>query len=457
MWYVARSRRRALASFNALALGVFVATSQAAVADELVTLLRAVGERSSSTAEMAEFERTRAEVLGRAEEYRPRAFELLANDTLAEDRSTEGRRNAEILTGSQRDLLMQLLLAGRPARLRAHVLDVVTGDAEVAARRAALTVLARVGLAEDLDGARRIAGVDDPAGSPLAREFEAAVGGILGRDPAAAAALRVEIRDVDEGVRLQYIRGVGRSGSAHGLELLASACFDDDPQAAAILDAVAELASAMGGPFGERELGLAERMLWSSDPLVVEAAVHAAVALADPRFVERLVDLLDEPAARSRAAAARGLAALSGRSYGTDAGLWRRWYARELAWWSGSWPETRRLLEVGGRVELARALADVAPHRLFRGETMPHVLPLTWSEDATVRRLACSSLAELGAIEAAPELVDALEDSDAAVAAAAGSALRRLTGAPHESVEAWRVWLDARADVTHNYPQEMPR
>ena len=381
----------------------------------------------------------------RPEELIVPAFEILAAGVLPAAAQAPGEPAGEIaLSVRQRELLLQVLTSSEPTLLRRRVLERVTAGDPISARRAALLVLERAGTVADLDPAITLASGDGAQALFLSRELEAVVGGIFARDPRAERDLRGRL-SVEQGeLRRHLVRGIGRSASRPGIALLGASLFEGDPQIVTLLEGLADLARAVGGPFDERELDAVEHLLGAREE-ISEAAARAAGALGDRRLVPCLVELLEAPSVRARAAAHRALVELSGRSFGPEAGTWRAWYGAELAWWEGSWPALVRVLAQGEAHELAGALASAATHGLYRAEIAPPVEDLLDHESGTVVRLACTCLRQLGARPSAPLLVPLLEDEEPAVVAAAHVALQRLTGEtlPPDPV-VWRSRIDDR-------------
>jgi len=381
----------------------------------------------------------------RAGELLVPAFEILAAGVLPAAEGPGGEDTAEIaLSDRQREALLHVLMSSEPILLCRRVLERVTAADPISARRAALLVLERAGSVAYLDPAVAIASGEVPQARFLGRELEAVVGGILARDPRAERALRGRL-SVERGeLRRHLVRGIGSSASRQGIALLGASLFESDPHIVTLLEGLADLARAVGGPCGERELDAVQHLLAAREE-ISEAAARAAGALGDRRLAPALVELLEAPSVRVRAAAHRALVELSGCSFGPDAGTWRAWYDAELAWWSESWPELTRVLEQGEADELASALASAGTHALFRTEIAPPVEELLDHASNTIVRLACSCLGQLGARPSAPLLVPLLEDGDPGVVAAAHAALQRLTGVmlPPDPV-VWRSRIDDR-------------
>jgi hypothetical protein len=83
---------------------------------------------------------------------------------------------------------------------------------------------------------------------------------------------------------------------------------------------------------------------------------------------------------------------------------------------------------------------------------IPHIAPLLRDSDLFVRMCAARVLADLGTLQAVPQLIDALEDSEPTVRESAWNALRTLTGKDfkfdpqgneadrQKKVKSWREW-----------------
>jgi hypothetical protein len=119
---------------------------------------------------------------------------------------------------------------------------------------------------------------------------------------------------------------------------------------------------------------------------------------------------------------------------------WRAWLEAERTWWRDHGKPAAERLAQGDTSKLAATLRDAQKHPLAREAVVDGLLAvLTGLEDGT-KPLACASLAQLGARQAVPALIELLFEQSAEVRAAAWKALRTLTGQdlPAEP----RLWED---------------
>ena len=148
-------------------------------------------------------------------------------------------------------------------------------------------------------------------------------------------------------------------------------------------------------------------------------------------------------AARERVARdARARAALARGAHRTHAGdeRWVAWHEAEQRWFEEDAPDVLADLASEDDARVLAAVRELASHRLHRDELAEALAELLGHGTPSVRLCACSALQSLGSPLALPALVRALGDEDEAVARAAWSTLRRMTGLELPLDEA--LWLE---------------
>lgn len=172
------------------------------------------------------------------------------------------------------------------------------------------------------------------------------------RDPSALPRLREFLADPEPSVRATAARAIGWLGHTDGVpwlrtffeqagsreERLAAleGLADLDPRAAvdpakrllAERDDLLRLAAfewlALRAPEEER-MPACQRALQDANWRIAAVGVAAARRLRRRELVEALIRLLESPAARMRWESERALRELTGRCYGTETALWRKW------------------------------------------------------------------------------------------------------------------------------------
>jgi HEAT repeat protein len=170
--------------------------------------------------------------------------------------------------------------------------------------------------------------------------------------------------------------------------------------------------------------------LTSGDERRAQAAAAALAELEDPRAVPDLIALLDSSNANLRESADRALVRTAGRDFRGDRARWQAWYDAEQAWWVGAEAELLASLRSDRDVDVARALNEVAGHRLFRRELEYSLLVELGDDDPSIVATACITLGRLGSRAAAPELEALAAHADPRIAEAARVARRRIPGPP---------------------------
>lgn len=218
--------------------------------------------------------------------------------------------------------------------------------------------------------------------------------------------------------------GVGESGSAGALDVLARMLDRDRELDGMLLPQIGRLAA---NPVAGREwqVGSAVRA-FLMDP---RAGIRREAALAlgklqDSESVEDLIRLLDDDSSGVRKSALWALRAISGQDLGEDPLRWRNWYLEELQWWREVYPGYLETLRYGEPEEIGPAVSQMCLRRLFRNLMAEDLAALLEHERPEIRLRACVALRELGSMAAARELVTALTDEDEAVREAAYEALR---------------------------------
>jgi len=308
-------------------------------------------------------------------------------------------------------------------------------------RLAALECLGGCATGREVGALMRLAtpGESAPSGR-LCTALHSALLLTLERDARAFAELVPAWRIAGTALRAELLATVGERGDPAALELLAwVVTFEGEEYHRAVAETCQRLAPRACTPERLERLETLCALLSSKDAVCVQtisiALARARVEAAIPAWIE----LLESDSRGTRERARRSLEELSGLALGATRARWLAWYESECTWYD---EEAPTLLAQLGSTDDALVLAAVRTlslRHLHRDELAEALAKLLEHDTPAVRLCACSALESLGSGLALPALSAALADDDAAVARAAWSALRRLTGLDLPQDEAlWR-------------------
>jgi len=366
----------------------------------------------------------------------PQTVELLLE--VLEERSVPGVEDgdeAQLLSQPQREtILVALEDLGRSAVLPLldARLEVAEADSPVSRSRRAMGIAALGAVARPGELKRLVELARDPElggfESALGPELEDAVERATLRDTDGFAVLADLARDLDPSAAEFVLQGVGATGDARGVEVLAQLA-SGSPRLQNLVAAQVPLLGPSLEPSWNRELAGALQGGLSSDSRNLCAASAMALGeLEDFSAVPELIGLLDSEDAGLRSAAHLGLTRLLNRPASPSVGAWRHWLRVETTWLEREAP---RLFSQSRGEDVAVAVAaleELGRHRLERHRLALEVGLALAHDSASVRRAACLALTGLGSRWAAQDLHLALGDPDPSVAMAAAEALAVVTG-----------------------------
>ena len=276
--------------------------------------------------------------------------------------------------------------------------ELARGTPPEAERRAGLDLLARFGSGADLPLAFALGGpteADAPPGPELRKALEAALAGILAREPGAARTLTDSFERVSAAARDSIIAVLARSGGG-----AATALADLLGRAGGEADGLIllELGGVGRGRLPEFDPHVSERMrpyLVHSDPGLVSLAVMACTTLADDTAVPDLVVLLEDPRKNVCRATHQALLTLTGTNLTADADEWLAWLDEGLVWWNERSDPCRAAIVSGTPAEAAAALQEAARQRLFVRELVPLLQLGVRRSEPDLAKNACRALAAL--------------------------------------------------------------
>jgi HEAT repeat protein len=159
-------------------------------------------------------------------------------------------------------------------------------------------------------------------------------------------------------------------------------------------------------------------------------AVFNALAVFDEgASIPVLVDALGTDEVALRDSALIALRRITGLQLPADAARWTAYYRTEAAWFETARPRQAAVLLAGRPSEVTQAVRSYVEHRLFRSQLAADLLPLLSHSSADVRLLGIDALVQVGSRQAVSRLLDAIDDADPRVSAAARTALRSIVGA----------------------------
>jgi HEAT repeat protein len=366
----------------------------------------------------------------------PATLEVLFD--VLEQRSVPGLdegEGAQLLSRPQQETLLVALEAlGRQAVLPVvEARLAVEGDGpgpSRAARRAGLVALGAVARGGELPRLLELA-VDpvlETHDAQLDADLEDAVRRSALRDPRAFGVLAELARDLEPGALQPVLLGVGATRDPRGIEVLVELSMAEE-RVRTLAASQVPLLGAAPEPDWNRELARAlQGDLDSGSRNLRVAALIALGELEDFDAVPAMIELLGDADPGLRSAAHRGLQRLLNRAASPSPGAWRHWYRVERDWLDREAPRLFGASRGADEAAAVAALEEIGRHRLERHRlALEAGLALT-HPSAAVRLTACRVLTGLGSRWAAGDLRMALTDPDPAVAAAAGEALRAVTG-----------------------------
>jgi HEAT repeat protein len=350
----------------------------------------------------------------------------------------------QMLSSPQREILL-LALAELPSpQVLSGGFERLALSQEPAVRRLMLDVLQVAGAAAHLAELDELAlGEGEALPRPeLEESFQAALAGILRRDPRAYDQLATFHRDAPEPLADAIVRAVGDAGDTRGLSFLEHAITFRTSQLSLCASQVKRL-----GRSGDRQrdADLAQRLRWAVDPDRPEACRALFLALGELRDSEAvpiLIEFLSSADAGLAGNAHWALRRITDLEFPPLPERWSSWYESELEWFVREQDFVLRDLHSGSLSAATAAVRAISERRLWREELADELLSALQRPRTQLRAPICRALERLGVQSAAEGLVDMLDDGDPASVQAALRALTALTGRelPADSMT-WRLAL----------------
>jgi hypothetical protein len=335
----------------------------------------------------------------------------------------------ERLAPARRAAHLALLRARGPRTLAPFLERTVAATDSEAARLAALECLGGCASRDELRSLVRLAAPGQRVPSDaLCDALRAAVALTLGRDGRAFAELEAAWRSAPNALREELIAAVGERGDPAGLDFLSWVIFEERGFERAVARACVPLAPHAREPGARAALARLCTLLDSADAACVQSASAALARARVEAAVPRWIELLEHASRGIRERARRSLEEVTGLALGPTRARWEAWHVAECAWLEEKAPALLAELESEDEALVLAAVRALAGRRFHRDELAQAVEPLLLHPAADVRLYACRALEALGSPCAVLPLLGALSDEEEAVARAAASALRALTG-----------------------------
>ncbi len=328
----------------------------------------------------------------------------------------------------EQDALLQALASFGAPSIRAVAEARLRSEAPPEDRGALLRVLGRVGSSQDIALARRAAECGGADG--LEPAILEAIAGILQRDPRGVEPVRRWILESTPDLGTTVVRAAGASGCGAALPMLAGLLGYRSILDPVLISEIGRIADGAPKPIDRAVTEPVAGFLDGDDPQLVREAALALGRAEDCDSAEQLIALLGHEDRGVREAVSWALERSTGMRFRGDAVRWSSWLRVESLWFEQEGPKLPYRLRSQELGIAARALGQISQHRYRRHQLAQEAGAALENESASVRALACLTLARLASSAAIPALREALEDPDDSVIRAATGALKVLGVAP---------------------------
>jgi HEAT repeat protein len=350
----------------------------------------------------------------------------------------------QVLSEPQRELLLAALESWPPEPALACIEDELLLGVDFARTWAAIHVWSAVGAPDQWErGAALATGSLDSKrrADVLEKALEQAAQRMLRRRPECFRTFTDAYARIDPRLRLRLILGAGATGDARSSELFAHVLVTDPEHAPAALAQVQRIGRSFDARTHDALCDALREKLAHPSTTARNAAVRALGAQRDWRSIEALLELLEDPDATVRTSAEWSLKKATGLKW-RETSAWRAWHASEVRWRNERMDLIIDQLTSSSPKQVVAALGESALHPLYSSESAPWAVDALQSISVVVRTTAAEALGRLDSPIAYPALIEALQDADPGVSAAAHASLVRMSGLtlPAE-VDAWRAAL----------------
>lgn len=350
----------------------------------------------------------------------------------------------QMLSVPQRQIVLAALSRLAPAQVLAAALERAQLSREPVTRRLVLDVMGVSAGVRHLDQLVLQAMPEDGTEPQpeVVDSFQAALAGILSREPRAYDVLPAFHRDVPEVLSDAVVRAIGDAGQPRGLDCL-ERVLTFHPESIGLCASQVRRLGRSG--ILELDRSLAQRLRWAVDgarPETCRALILALGELRDYEAVPMLIDLLESEDRGTSGNAHWALKRITELEFVAAPERWRRWYESELTWFAREEDAALRALHVGSPSAAAAAARAIGERRLWREDLAQELLHALARPQPALRSPICRAIERLGVDNVTGGLVELLDDSDPESAKAAWHALVSLTGRelPADAMT-WRLAL----------------
>lgn len=355
-------------------------------------------------------------------------FELFRAEPWLADDSPEAPR-AGRLTLRHRGILLEAVRRLHPQLLAFVRERRESGGLSPRDRQDLLRLLAEVGADSDLELVFRLA-TDEPPIPRIDRLSRLALGSILRRGGPAAfrEARRLWFQDGFADSQKELLEAIELAADPEGLRTLVDLVGTVAGQDVELLRRIASLSETLPSVPGDLRLTGIRILLDPASPEGCARAARCLGRLGGSEDVPDLIELLDSEDDRIRQSALEALQSLGGCRLPEDSERWWAWHEAEQTWWDEVGSTTSEDLRAAEAVDQVRAVTALLRHPLFFRECVPELADVVRNGALEARIAACRALAQLREGRSIPALIDALEDEEDTVRAAAHRALMAITG-----------------------------
>lgn len=324
---------------------------------ELVEVLQACRSLDSNAARLGE-----ERFLSLPPSHADAVFVALAGASVSEDQSK--------LASAERDLSVQLVGSWSPAvGLRTFVKRWRDSE-QLVHQRTLIELIGRLGNHRDLPLVFDVVSNLDPVylRSPhLKSQIGRAIEGILGRDEAAIARLRREVKSPTFPPELDaYVARALTPYPGDAALSFFEVFLERTEVQVECVQALGRFAARLDSDGRTRAFEMLSRLFELAEGRVECEALTALARTRQPEAVDALLYALDQPSPRLRDRAQKGLELLFGGRCGRDARSWLIHYERERTWFDSEFQTGIANLPDMSDGEAARFLQSVARHALYR-------------------------------------------------------------------------------------------
>ena len=346
-----------------------------------------------------------------------------------------------LLDHTARELLFESLAAAGPSVLP-RLAATFDEETPLQERLLLLNLVGRVGRAQDLTMIREVLAPLEPvqlAVKAVGDAVQAAVLGLLERDPATNQRLIVDQAEWDPRLLPAVARALGEFGRGDGMKVLERMFGQTLELDEAVLEALGCVrAWETACLSGECSRTLSQYMT-GGEPRLRRQAFLSLGKVRERTVFPDVVAALEDDDPRVQGAAAWALQEISGLTRGHSAD-WNEWYRAEEAWYEGRAQELLDEVRDEDASAAVRALEELSAHRIYARELIMDLAPDLEHADPKISEAVCWAMVRLGHASAVEPLLRAATDAHRTPTPGVLEALSRLTGESFATREEWRAW-----------------